>query len=59
MHMGIPVCERVGIAKKFTYEDPRMHNEVVPIWGLTHTSGGNMTTMQTLLRHLDARLRLM
>jgi hypothetical protein len=36
MHMGTPVCKRVGIAKKFTYGDPVMHNEVVCIWGLTY-----------------------
>ena len=35
MHMGIPVCERAGIAKKFAYGDPRTHNEIVRIWGLT------------------------
>jgi len=37
MHMGIPVCERAGIAKKFAYGDPRTHNEIVRIWGLTYT----------------------
>ena len=31
MHMGIPVCKRVGIAKKFAYGDPITHNEVVRI----------------------------
>ncbi len=36
--MGIPVCERVGIAKKFAYGDPRTHNEIVRIWGLTYSS---------------------
>jgi hypothetical protein len=36
MHMGIPVCKRVGIAKKFAYGDPRTQNEVVRIRGLTH-----------------------
>jgi hypothetical protein len=36
MHMGIPVCERAGIAKKFAYGDPRMHNEIVRIQGLTY-----------------------
>ena len=34
---GIPVCERAGIAKKFAYGDPRTHNEIVRIWGLTYT----------------------
>jgi hypothetical protein len=36
MHMGIPVCERAGIAKKFAYGDPRTHNEIVHIRGLTY-----------------------
>jgi hypothetical protein len=36
MHMGIPVCERAGIAKKFTYGDPRTHNEIVRIRGFTY-----------------------
>ena len=36
MHMGIPVCERAGIAKKFAYGDPRTHNEIVPIRGLIY-----------------------
>ena len=38
MHMGIPVCKRSGIAEKFAYGDPIMHNEIVRIWGLTYTS---------------------
>jgi hypothetical protein len=33
--MGIPVCERAGIAKKFAYGDIRKHNEIVRIRGLT------------------------
>ena len=37
MHMGIPICKRAGIAKKFAYGDPRTHNEVVRIRGLTYT----------------------
>jgi hypothetical protein len=37
MHMGIPVYKRVGIAEKFAYGDPITHNEIVRIWGLTHT----------------------
>jgi hypothetical protein len=36
MHMGIPVCERAGIAKKFTYGDPCTHNEIVHMRGLTY-----------------------
>jgi len=36
MHMGIPVCKRVGIAKRFAYGDPIMHNEIVHIRGLTY-----------------------
>ena len=36
MHMGIPVCKWTGIAKKFAYGDPRTHNEVVRIRGLTY-----------------------
>jgi hypothetical protein len=36
MHMGIPVCKRAGIAKKFAYGDPHTHNEVVRIRGLTY-----------------------
>ena len=36
MHMGIPVCKRAGIAKKIAYGDPRTHNEVVRIRGLTY-----------------------
>ena len=36
MHMGIPVCKRAGIAEKFAYGDPIMHNEIVRIWGLTY-----------------------
>ena len=39
MHMGIPVCIRAGIAKKFAYGDPITHNEVVRIRGLTCTPG--------------------
>jgi hypothetical protein len=35
MHMGIPVCERAGIAKMFAYGDPRTHNEIVRIQELT------------------------
>ena len=35
MHMGIPPCKRAGIAKKFAYGDPIMHNEIVLIQGLT------------------------
>ena len=37
MHMGIPICKRAGIAKKFAYGDPRTHNEIVCIRGLTYT----------------------
>ena len=29
--MGIPVCKRSGIAEKFAYGDPIMHNEIVRI----------------------------
>ena len=32
---GSPLCKRAGIAKKFTYGDPRTHNEVASIRGLT------------------------
>ncbi len=39
MHLGIPVCKRSGIAEKFTYGDPIMHNEIVRIWGLTYAYG--------------------
>jgi hypothetical protein len=35
--MGIPICERAGIAKQFAYGDPRTHNEIVRIQGLTDT----------------------
>ena len=35
MHMGIPVCKRAGIAKKFAYGDPRTQNEIVRIQVLT------------------------
>ena len=38
MHMGIPVCKRTGIAKKFAYGDPITQNEVVCIRGLTYMS---------------------
>ena len=35
---GIPVCIQAGIAKKFAYYgDPCTHNEIVRIWGVTHT----------------------
>jgi len=44
MHMGIPVCIRVGIAEKFAYGDPITHNEIVRIWGLTF----NMHTARIL-----------
>jgi hypothetical protein len=37
MHMGIPVCVRAGIAKKFAYRDPITHNEFVRTRGLTYT----------------------
>ena len=43
--MGIPVCiqgwgtgvHAVEISTKFAYGDPRTHNEIVRIWGLTYT----------------------
>ncbi len=36
-HMGITVCIRVGIAKKFAYGDHRSHNKIVRILGETYT----------------------
>ncbi len=36
-YMGIPVCIRVGIAKVFTYVDPRSHDKIVRILGATYT----------------------
>jgi len=40
MHMGIPICIRAGIAKKFAYGDPITHNEIVRIRGLTYAPIG-------------------
>jgi hypothetical protein len=44
VHMGILICIRArkgctcgGISTKFAYGDPRMHNEIVCIWGATYT----------------------
>ena len=37
MHTGVPICKRAEIAKKNSYGDPVMHNEVVHIRGLTYT----------------------
>jgi len=39
MHMGIPVCKRAGIAKKFAFGDPITHNKIVRIWGLIYIYG--------------------
>ena len=40
LHMGIAVCiwgsPRAGIAKKFAYGNPIVHNEIVHIQGLTY-----------------------
>jgi hypothetical protein len=36
-HVGIPVCIRAGIAKIFAYGDPRSHNKIVRIRGVTYT----------------------
>ena len=37
MHMGNPVCIQAGIAKIFAYGDPRLHNKIVRIRGVTYT----------------------
>jgi hypothetical protein len=57
-HMGIPVCIRTGIAKIFTYGDPRSHNEIVRILGATYASSSLVedggTTAPTALSSLAA-----
>ena len=37
MHTGVHAAE---ISTKFAYGDPRMHNEIVRIWGVTYASCG-------------------
>jgi hypothetical protein len=32
----VPICERAGIQKISHMGSPRMHNEIVRIWGLTY-----------------------
>ena len=47
MHMGIPVCVRAGIAKKFAYGDPITNNEVVRIRGLTYINISRTSPVHT------------